>query len=191
MTHEELIKLRRELLHHNSEQLKRIYLDHKKECISFMMVRMNISKSRAEDVFTDALLVLRQNIISKKIKKLSSIKAYLNSTCINMVRESWNYDNRMRKKETDVRLLFYGNCHISHEEQLRMDDLQEVCNLAFSRLSAKCQEILIAFYVYKIPMKEIAEEYGFASGDVAKMTKSRCYKQWIKEVKKLIEHGFR
>lgn len=190
MTHEELIRLRDDLLHHNSEQLEKIYLKHKHDCVTLLMSKMKVSQSEAEDIFTDALLIFRRNIISRKIQKLSSVKAYLNSTCINMVKESWNYENRIRKKEAAVRLLFYEKNHTPLEEKVRIEELQEICDKAFRQLSKKCQRILIAFYVYKIPMKEIAEEFDFASGDVAKMTKSRCYKQWMKEVKMLLNNRY-
>ena len=190
MTREELIKLRNDLLHHNSEQLKEIYKANKQDCVRLLVAKMHISVEKAEDVFTDALLVFRQNVISEHIKELSSVRAYLNSTCINMVRESWNYDKRRKKKEDSVRLLFYQNNHITEEESIRKEELLELSNKAFLNLNRKCQDILVAFYVYRIPMKEIAEEYGFASSDVAKMTKSRCYKVWMKEVKKLLNKDY-
>ena len=190
MTREELIKLRYDLLQHNSEQLKEIYKAYKDDCIGLLVAKMRISHELAEDVFTDALLVFRQNVISEHIRELSSIKAYLSSTCINMVRESWSYNKRLRKKEDAVRLLFYENNHITEEESVRKEELIKLSRKAFLKLSKKCQDILIAFYVYKITMKEIAEEHGFASSDVAKMTKSRCYRAWMKEVKKLLNNKY-
>ena len=99
MTREELKKLREDFLLNNSEQLKSIYLDYREDITRLLRVKMNISLSKAEDVFSDALLVFRQNVISGKIKNLSSVNAYLRSTCMNMVRESWNYSNRRLKKE--------------------------------------------------------------------------------------------
>ena len=190
MTREELTNLRENLLHHNSEHFKEIYLSHKEECIALLVSKMKISAEEAEDIFVDALLVFRKNIISRKISVLSSVKAYLNSTCINMVREKWNYERRKRKKEDSVRLLFYEKNHVLPEEKLRLEELHELNRRAFKNLRPKCREILTAFYVYKIPMKEIAEEHGFASGDVAKMTKSRCYKAWMKEVKKILNERY-
>jgi len=190
MTPEELTRLREDLLHHNSDRLRQLYLQHKQGCMALLIAKMKVTQTRAEDVFTDALLVFRQNVITRKIEKLSSVKAYLNSTCINMVKEGWNYEKRRRKKEDAVRLLFYEKNHVSTEERKRLAELDEICQEALGAISERCREILIAFYVYKIPMKEIAEEYGFASGDVAKMTKSRCYKAWMREVNKIVNEKY-
>jgi RNA polymerase sigma factor (sigma-70 family) len=186
MTRDELKNLRDDLLCNDSEQLKTIYLKYKDDCVGLLIAKMHISSEKAEDIFIDALLVLRQNIISERITKLSSVKSYLSSTCINMVRESWTYDSRIRKKEQNVRLLFYENNHKHKEEVMDEEELRKIAMKALSRLSDKCRSILIAFYVYKTPMKEIAEEFGFSSADVAKMTKSRCFKAWLKEVKSLM-----
>lgn len=185
MTREELIKLRRGLLQNNSEQLKDIYLSHKDKCIRLLVSHMRIPYEQAEDVFSEALLVFRQNILSEKIETLSSVGAYLNATCINMVRESWNYRRRYKKKEDAVRLLLYEKNHTASEEGMCEEELLRINRIALSKLSDKCRGILTAFYVYNIPMKEIAEEYGLANADVAKMTKSRCFRQWMREVKKL------
>ncbi len=186
MTREELINLRKDFLYHNSKKLKDIYLTHREECINLLCAKMKISNEQAGDIFVDALMVFRQNIVSEKIQNLSTVKAYLNSTCINMVREGWNYERRRRKKEEEIRLLFYEYSHTSMEERISKEEMLRISNEAFGKLSEKCQDILIAFYVYKIPMKEIAEEFGFATGDVAKMTKSRCFKAWRKEVNLLM-----
>jgi len=186
MTREELKKLREDFLLNNSEQLKSIYLDYREDITRLLRVKMNISLSKAEDVFSDALLVFRQNVISGKIKNLSSVKAYLSSTCMNMVRESWNYSNRRLKKEAAVRLLLYDNSHKEYGEADHNELMLEVSQRAFRMLSKKCQRILVAFYVYKVPMKEIAEELEFASADVAKMTKARCFRTWLKNIKVLM-----
>lgn len=185
MTREELNQLREDFLCHNSEQLKDIYLQNRDKIIDLLRIKMNVGCEQAEDVFTDALLVFRQNVISGKIKTLSSVRAYLSSTCVNMVRENWNFRKRKLKKEEAVRLLLYEKNYNDREDSSAQAEMIEQSQKAFAMLSDKCQRILIAFYVYKIPMKEIAEELGFSTADVAKMTKSRCLKTWIRNLKSI------
>lgn len=184
MTQEELRILRRNLIDQNSQDLERIYVSYREDCINYLLKRKLCNREEAEDTFTDAVLVLRDNIVSGKISQLSSTKSYLLSTCINMSKEKLTYKTTKEKKSENVRLLLYEKNHTPVEDEITAE-LLEISQKAFAALSDQCRKIIIAFYIYKIPMKEIAEELEFSSADVAKMTKSRCYKYWLKAVNKI------
>lgn len=185
MTPEKLASIRAELISGNTTSIEDFYLSYRKDCENVLLSK-NLSNSEgAIDIFTDALLILRQNLISGKIEELSSVRSYLISTCINIARKEIQYQRKTQKKLDDVRLLFYHNKYTSTEEHEIKADLIDLSKLAMSKLTERCQRIIIAFFVYQLSMKEIAEELELSSKDVAKTLKSRCYKYLLKEVEKL------
>lgn len=181
MTKEELQEFRKNLVKGNNHRLQELYLAHKDDVANFLVVKNYCERDIAEGHFSEALLILRNNVISDKVKELSNPKSYIISVCINLVRNE-NYKEK-RKKEQQVRLLL-------HEEKYNVSDKWDVkeerikiCKDALLTLSEKCQIILTNFYVHKLRMKDIAEQLGLSSSDVAKTLKSRCYKSWMEAVK--------
>jgi len=187
MTQEELQQLKTMIIKGDHRKLKEIFINHRDNCIHALMNKLFYSKQDAEDIYTDAFLVFRDNILSGKIEILTSVNGYLKSTCINMGKTKLTYDKKKLKKEEEIRSLFYENNHIISENKNYKQQLIQYTQQALKKLSEDCQKIIVAVYVYKIPMKEIAVEMGLASGDVAKMKKLRCYKSWIKKTKSLMQ----
>ena len=183
MSDKDLEKLRYELKFHSEKSLEKIYLEHKENCVNVLVRKQYTHQEKAEELFIDAILIFRENMLSGKIQQLSSLKSYLIGVCINLVKSDINKKVSQGKKVDDVRLLLYNNNYNISESQ---DDKRLKLALdAFNTLSEKCKKIIVAFYVYKVSMKDIAQELGFANADVAKMTKSRCYKSWMKATEKL------
>ena len=187
MTKDELHQLRKMIIDGDQNALKDIFINHRKNCIHTIRTKLFYSKEDAEDIYTDAILVFRDNVISGKIENLTSVNGYLKSTCLNMGKTKITYDKKKSKKEEEIRSLFYENNHLLYENKTYKQQLIKYTQDALKKLSADCQKILVAVYVYKIPMKELAIELGLASGDVAKMKKLRCYKSWIKKTKSLMQ----
>jgi len=187
MTLEELSELKNDIINGDQSSLKDIFVTHRETCIQVLKAKFYYSVEDAEDIYTDAILVFRDNIVSGKIEKLTSPLSYLKSTCINMGKTKMTYKSKKSKKEQEIRSLFYENNHYISENKNYKQQLIKYTQQALSTLSGDCQKILIAVYVYKIPMKELAVELGFASADVVKMKKLRCYKSWIKKTKSLMQ----
>ena len=137
----------------------------------------------ASDHYTDAIMVLRDNIISGKFKETTNIKNYILTICLNLARNERYIERRRSKKESAVRLLLYEKDHNVNDSQSIKAERIKVCKAALKTLSERCQKILILYYVHNLRMKEIALELELSSGDVAKTLKSRCYKSWMKAVK--------
>jgi len=185
MSQEELKQFRKALMNGETSELKDIYTAHKDDIANFLTIKNYCTRDVAEGHFTEALLVLRNNIISKKTTELTNLKSYLISICINLIRNE-NYKTK-KKKEHQVRLLL-------HEKKYNVSELWdvkseriEITKAALSQLTERCQQILTFFYVHKLRMNDIAEELGLSSSDVAKTLKSRCYKTWVAEVKKRMQ----
>ena len=134
-------------------------------------------------VYTDAVLILRKNIISGKITDLSNPLSYLVSICRNLLRNETRNELRKSNKAEQVRLLLYNQGYDVVEDTTEKQQRIQICKKALSTLTERCQQILIAYYVHGLRMKEIALELGLSSGDVAKTLKSRCYKSWMSAVK--------
>jgi len=185
VTTQELHILKKDLIARDHTTLNSLYAENKKDCFKILLSKSYASLDQAEQVYTDAILILRQNIISGKVTELTNPLSYLVSICRNLVRNENRSQLKKAKKEEQVRLLFYNNGYNEVEDTAEKTQRIQICKKALSTLTERCQQILTAYYVHRLRMKEIAEELGLSSGDVAKTLKSRCYKSWISAVKEL------
>lgn len=183
MSNIDLAELRKCLINGDNKRMKEIYLLYRQDCINFLRTKKVSDSSLAADHYTDAIMVLRKNIISGKLSEITNLKNYLLTTCLNVARNERYVEQRRSKKEATVRLLLYDNNHNVNEDKSIKVERIKVCKAALSTLSDRCQKILILYYVHKLRMKEIAEELDLSSGDVAKTLKSRCYKSWMAATK--------
>ena len=183
MSLEDLENLRKKLITGDNKALKEIFVTYREDSISFLRSKNVTDDDLASDHYTDAIMVLRDNIISGKLKEISSIKNYILTICLNLARNERYIERRRSKKESDVRLLLYEDNHNVNESNSIKTERIKVCKAAMKTLSDRCQKILVLYYVHKLRMKEIALELELASGDVAKTLKSRCYKSWMKATK--------
>lgn len=186
MDEKALNNLRKDLINGNNAPLKKIYMEHKEDCIKVLRQRNFQSAKGFQDIYTDAIMVFRSNVISGKIEKLTSVKNYLLSTCVNMSRQEYNQNVKKKSKEEQVKNLLYPNGEAIMEVNEMKEELIVVCKRALSALSEKCQKILVSYYVHNLSMKEIATEMELSSSDVSKTMKSRCYKKWIAKTKELM-----
>lgn len=187
MSIKDLQDLRRELLVNSQKGLDNLYTHFKSECLRVLVSNKYCSADTAEGLYTEAILILRENILSGKVTELSNPVSYLISTCRNLIRNEARHEARNVKKVEQVRLLLYENSYELEESILQKEEMLKVCKQSLATLSERCQQILMAYYVHNLKMKEIASELGLASGDVAKTIKSRCYKSWIQAAEKLMK----
>lgn len=160
--------------------LKIFFLEHGDYCIQNLIKKTNCSPIDADGIFVDAIICLRERLISGKIEYLTNVRAYLYSTCYNMWLVQYRKSKVHASHAEDLKEL-YATPAVSQSEK---EELHNLANKAISSLGDKCQCIIRLFYLSKLNMKEIAEEMGFASAGVAKTLKARCYKKLMEEVKK-------
>ena len=182
---DEIQQLRKELISRDNSGLSRIYNMHKADCIRILSVKKICSEESANEIFTEAILVLRKNIISGKITELSNPLSYLVSVCRNLYRADQRKEFNKIKKEQQIISHLYNEGQETTENEDYKEQLVLKCKNGLMKLSERCQQILIAYYVHGLKMKEIALELGLSSSDVAKTLKSRCYKSWINAIKEL------
>ena len=170
--------IRNELLRGDNKSLGYIYMNSKAYCRNYLRKKYSLDDDEISDLYTDAALVLRQNIINGKVTSLNSINSYLLTICLNLKKKQNTEFSRAQKKSEEIRLLYYQNEDKEVDSSAFKQNAKRA-QASLKRLSDKCQKILIAYYVHDLSMKEIASELDFSSSDVAKTSKMRCHKKWI------------
>ena len=145
-------------------------------CIQKLLRKTYISSEEAEDIFIDAVMNFREKLISDKIVHLISEKAYIYKTCFNMYLVRTEQEKRWKRKLNDIEFLYYSSDY--HTNSSFNEQMLEATKSAWSQMSEKCKDIISYFYIDKRSMTEIAEIMEFNSADVAKTTKSRCFKKF-------------
>jgi len=172
--------IRNELLEGNNDSLTFFYHEYRNDVIRILVAKKKASEEEAQDYFAEAIIILRSNIIAKKVTDLKNIKSYLATISSNLI---WNDKSKKRKKEEKIRLLFEQNEYNYVEDHSTKDERIELCKSTLLSLSEQCQKILISFYVHKTRLADIAVDLGFSSADVAKTTKARCFKAWREKIR--------
>ena len=136
----------------------------------------------------DAVLNFREQVVQKKLNRLSNPKSYMLGTCINLYKLTVRNESRKNIKRDDIEQeLYLGNPNYL-DRTIEQESESEVMNIAlesFDKLDKNCQEILRLFYVEGLKMAEIGKVVGLANDKVAKTTKSRCYKKWLELASRL------
>lgn len=176
--------IRKDILNGNDQFLIHYYHESKRLCIGYLIKRNLCSSDEAEDIYAESIIILRDNIIQSKLKHSTNIKAYLKGICHNLAVNSIKKKVKESEKSEQVRLLFYEN-NYSIVESEELEHKKKICQKALATISKNCQRVLTLFYVHNLSMIEIAKEMNFSGKDVAKSTKSRCYKKWIEQINQM------
>lgn len=173
-----LVQIRKDLLSGNNSCLKYFFDHYSTYCIGTLIKKTRCSEADAEDLFMDSVLNFREKIITGRIENLTNIKAYLFSTCYRMWITKYKKEKSQRLKYDDIWDELYDNNKVISRRDVNIKLSFEALN----SLGDKCRQVLTYFYIENKSMKEIAEILGFANKDVAKTTKSRCFKNLLSEV---------
>lgn len=125
------------------------------------------------DAYQDALVILYENVVSGKLKNLtSSLKTYLFSigkyTLINRLKTS----NRLVEYEPDV-----NEAALPLESNSELTERQEAMFQALQHLGERCQKIIELFYFQRQSIKRIVSLTGLKNENTVKAHKSRCLKR--------------
>ncbi len=165
--------------------LKSIYLEYRDAFVQFSK-KYNITEYDALDLYQDAILALKENVATGKLKELkSSIKTYLFSIGKYMVFDYLRANKKVRVVDNEDLKLFdlVPDFEILFKEESNSDEKK--LELAFSALGDKCKAVLKLFYYQDYTIEEITKILGYNSKDVVKSQKSRC----LKSLKEKFENG--
>lgn len=130
------------------------------------VVQNSGSKSDAEDVFQEALLVLCKKVKNDTFFLSSSLSTYI----IAIGKNIWMAE--LRKK--NIIISDTEDIEVAIIETAEEESSFALAEQAFALLGDKCKEILIMFYHHKKTMAYIASKIGFSTERVAKNQKYRC-----------------
>jgi len=178
--------------------LRTVYEQCQMYCIRTLQKKTNCSTADAEDIFMDALLIFRENVLSGKLQQLTNLKTYVFGICWNLWRDLNYARKRWTREQNEVERQLYmalgseskGLSSLEVAELKAEADRQiGIVQQALNQLKESCQKLLKMVYLEKRRYAEVAKLMGFASESVVKVTKYRCYKGWVKELEKIQHHG--
>jgi RNA polymerase sigma factor (sigma-70 family) len=160
--------------------LGQVYDQTHKYCVLTLIKKTGCTKDDAEDLFMDAILVFREKAVAGGIRYLSNIKTYMFGICYNLWRDMNRSDKKWNTVKDEVERQYYllKIDEPTEEEEIVRKKLRMVKN-ALAKLDEKCRMLLRYAYMEQRPQKEIADLMGFASANVVKVTRFRCYKKWM------------
>lgn len=149
------------------KELKRLY--RKWPLVKSYLHPMGCSKTEAEDIFQEALLIF--------CKKVNDPDFDLNVEPIHYVKSTsrllWMNQARKNQKQATSST---EQIEITEEEStwLEKENQLNVLESVIADLGKKCQDLLSLFYGGKLSMVEIAKKLDFRNDKVAKAQKYRC-----------------
>lgn len=156
---------------------KEVY-DANREKFLLFAKKFGLDGEERMDVYQDAYIIFYQNVITGKLKELSSATStYLFGIGKNLILKSLKKNQTMVHSDyildivKDEELLI----EIPHlDESLSFE--QELLKKYFGTLGEQCQKLLKMFYYRGLSIKEIIEEGNYNNANVVKSQKSRCLK---------------
>jgi RNA polymerase sigma factor (sigma-70 family) len=163
---------------HDMSALQFVYQSYRRDFIKWASFKYSIEPEVAEDVFSDAVIDVYQNVLSERYHKSdrASLKSYLFEIGKNKI---LNILNRQRISETHLKIIAnqqgssYNNIFESNKNQEITNKVKELLEL----IDDKCQKVLTLFYFHNLSMEDIAGEMDFKNEDVAKNKKLKCLKR--------------
>lgn len=173
MKDEEILK---RLRHGEEAALQYLYKKHYRMMLRLVM-RNSGTEEEARDVFQEALIILWQKVRSGDFVLTSKLSTYLYSVCQNLWRKELERKARLTREEKDDIV----------EQNWEEKERQRLLRQCLEQLGDTCKQVLMMYYFDRMSMKDIAEQMGFASADVAKTKKYKC----MQELEKIVRANFK
>ena len=189
-------RLKEQIQTDNPRGLKFVFDETNRYCTRTLIKKTGCSMDDAEDIFMDSIIIFRENILSEKLVSLTNVKTYIFGICWNLWRDLNRARVKWQKEQNEVErqfLLINETDELPFEFSGYDPVKSKVRSIkhALEALSEKCRRLLTFVYIEQRSQKEIAELMQFASAGVVKVTRHRCYQQWVKKIEqnKLSTHG--
>lgn len=141
------------------------------------LVKMGADEQDAEDVYQQCMLVLYNKCKENNFSLDCKIPTFMTSVAKNIWFKQLDKEKRKNKNESgyaqlleieDSSLLLDFNKIQHNEERVRQ------LNEALEKLGTGCKEILLAYYIDKKSMQDIAETFNYTNAQNAKTQKHKC-----------------
>ena len=159
------------LANNDSRAIEIIYKENFNTIQAFIL-NNNGSYDDARDIFQEAMIALYEKAQSESFVLTCQIKTYVYSICrrlwLKRLQQLGKYTNQVDSLEETIPV----------EEDL---DNHEKRNAAFAimdramnSLGEPCKSLLEGYYLKKLGMQELADEFGYTNADNAKNQKYKC-----------------
>lgn len=156
-------------------------------CIRNLVIKSSgkCDPDTAYDLFIDSMLDFRKNVLHDKVA-FQNIPAYINRICWNKWLETHRKKTRQEKANQMSQMHYQAGMEnpelTTSVEELHNERLAQI-EAGMQHLSEQCRKVLYMAIADGRSMADIAGQLGMASADVAKTTKSRCYKRLLEYIR--------
>ncbi len=168
-----------------NDALGEFYKDHSDFCINKLIKENQCNQEDASDIFVEAIMSLREKLIGDKLDNVLNIRGYLYKTCHYMLLNRLDQSAKRQKKIPDIERFYYDSVYHQTQDPSYDPELLKISQQAWNYLSERCKDILNYFYIEKLDMSQISNLMELSNANVAKTTKSRCYKKFVEKAHEL------
>lgn len=171
MTDETIIELLK--ANKTDKAFYKLYADFPK--IQKMILAKGGTKTDAQDIFQEALIVFYRKVTETDFKLTAKIGTYLYSVS----RFLWKDEMAKNKKKnyTEIPETLSQNELQEMEMLIEKENKLKAIEDVLQTISKKCQEIFQLFYFKNFSMKEIAKKMSYTSERIARTQKYKCMEQ--------------
>lgn len=161
--------------------LSNIYEEHREEFFMWLNKYFNCTADEAKDTYQNVILVFYENIISGKLKEMtSSVKTYLFAVGKYKMMEQKKLSYKF---SSDEQLPNLSADEVNLDELNRKEDELQMVERCLHLLGDPCKSLLELYYYKRLSMAEITEAMEYKNVDTTKNLKYKC----IKRLRKLFE----
>lgn len=159
------------LANNDSKAIETIYKDNFNMVQSFIL-NNNGSYDDARDIFQEAVIALYEKAQTESFVLTCQIKTYLYSICrrlwLKRLQQMGKYSRKIETVEDTVAV----------EEDLEAHEKRNaefiIMDRALNSLGEPCKSLLEGYYLKKMNMAKLAEDFGYTNADNAKTQKYKC-----------------
>lgn len=164
----------------NLEQTKKeiadFYTCHRSEFVhKFKKDYPTIPEDALIDILQESIVIGVEKVNQSKFEGRSSLKTYIFGIGKNLIRDYFRKVKQHNEYRKDIQFTNEDREDVFEIEQ-PIDIKSSALKNAMQKLEKHCLDILNAFYLEGKKYPEIVEEFKYSNVDVAKSTKSRCFK---------------
>ncbi|MEM6964305.1 MAG: hypothetical protein AAF573_06040 [Bacteroidota bacterium] len=206
MTDEAFKHLVEELQAGNEKVLDQLFIANYEYCVGRLTKEFHsrsgshyCSNDDARDTVMDGFLKLRNELLKGKVEN-NNLRGYLLIICRNL----WlkKVQKQRSKLSLDIEKVEY---YLGQKEDLYKEDFNpllkkelaeelteteklqaDTFQAAWQKLGEKCKQLLHAFYIEKIKLKDLQERFNYSSYDTIKSMRRKCYNGLLKWKDKLM-----
>lgn len=178
----------------NNEPIGKLFLAHFDFCVEHLSKTPACDQTLAEDVFMDALQVMRDKVISEDFEH-DNLRGFLLVTAKNKLRNRLKRDQRTVSLDVNqVDTYLYHKKIMQNANSLLSEDQENRVDLilaARKQLGEACRKLLEWHFDKGYKLKDMVEVLAYTNYDSLKSSKYKCIKQLKIKVDQMMKQEFK